>query len=61
MIPTESQNQVAPVEEKILVYTTFYPLQQFTQNIAGDSAEVRTLIPSNGDPHAFEIGPKTIV
>ena len=61
MIPTESQNQVAPVEEKFLVYTTFYPLQQFTQNIAGDSAEVRTLIPSNGDPHAFEIGPKTIV
>ena len=60
VVPSESQN-IAPVEEKFLVYTTFYPLQQFTQNIAGDSAEVKTLIPSNGDPHAFEIGPKTIV
>ena len=59
--PVESQNEVVPVEEKYLVYTTFYPLQQFTQNIAGDSAEVKTLIPANGDPHAFEIGPKTIV
>ena len=61
IIPTESQNELAPVEKKFLVYTTFYPLQQFTQNIAGNSAEVKTLIPANGDPHAFEIGPKTIV
>ncbi len=61
IMPTESQNQVATVEDKFLVYTTFYPLQQFTQNIAGDSAEVKTLIPTNGDPHAFELGPKTIV
>ena len=61
MTPTESQNDVASIEKKFLVYTTFYPLQQFTQNIAGDSAEVKTLISSNGDPHAFEIGPKTIV
>ena len=60
-ISTESQNEVAPVEEKFLVYTTFYPLQQFTQNIAGDAADVKGLIPSNGDPHAFELGPKTIV
>ena len=61
LVSTESQNEVAPVEDKFLVYTTFYPLQQFTENIAGDAAEVRTLIPSNGDPHAFELGPKTIV
>ena len=61
IMPTESQNEIPQVEEKFLVYTTFYPLQQFTQNIAGDSAEVKTLIPTNGDPHAFELGPKTIV
>ncbi len=56
-----SEDKVIPTEEKFLVYTTFYPLQQFTQSVAGDVAEVRTLIPSNGDPHAFELGPKTIV
>ena len=61
IISTESQNEVAPVEDKLLVYTTFFPLHQFTQNIAGDVAEVKTLIPTNGDPHAFELGPKTIV
>lgn len=61
IISSESQNEIATVEEKFLVYTTFYPLQQFTQNIAGNTAEVKALIPSNGDPHAFELGPKTIV
>ena len=61
LISSESQNEVAPVEDKFLVFTTFYPLQQFTVNIAGNAAEVKTLISSNGDPHAFELSPKTIV
>ena len=60
-ISTESQNEVAPVEGKFVVYTTFFPLHQFTQNVAGDTAEVKMLIPANGDPHAFELGPKTII
>ena len=59
--PLNPQNEAAPVEDKFLVYTTFYPLQQFTANIAGDAAEVKTLIPANGDPHAFDITPKTLV
>ncbi|KAF6245474.1 zinc ABC transporter substrate-binding protein [Nitrosopumilus sp. b2] len=61
LVSAEPQNEVVPVEGKFLVYTTFYPLQQFAQNVAGDAAEVRTLIPTNGDPHAFDLSPKTIV
>ena len=60
-LTSEPQNEVAPVEDKFLVYTTFYPLHQFTVNVAGDAAEVKTLISSNGDPHSFELSPKTIV
>ena len=56
-----SEEKIIPTEEKFLVYTTFYHLQQFTQSIAGNTADVRSLIPVNGDPHAFELGPKTIV
>ena len=61
LISFESQNEVAPVEDKFVVYTTFYPLQQFTVNVTGNAADVKTLISSNGDPHAFELSPKTIV
>ena len=58
----EPENEVAvQSEDKLLVYTTFYPLYQFTQGVAGDAADVRILMPTNGDPHAFELGPKTIV
>ena len=62
VVPTvEPQNDIAiEPEEKFLVYTTFYPLYQFTQGVAGDAAEVRILIPSNADPHASELGPQTI-
>ncbi|WP_067958337.1 zinc ABC transporter substrate-binding protein [Nitrosopumilus sp. Nsub] len=59
---TDSQNEtMTQPEDKLLVYTTFYPLYQFTQSVAGDAADVRILMPTNGDPHAFELGPKTIV
>ena len=59
---SDSQDEtVIQAEDKLLVYTTFYPLYQFTQGVAGDAADVRILMPTNGDPHAFELGPKTIV
>ena len=61
-VPLPASNDVViQSEDKFLVYTTFYPLYQFTQGVAGDAADVRILIPSNGDPHSFELGPKTIV
>ena len=61
-VPLPIENDVViPSEDKFLVYTTFYPLYQFTQGVAGDAADVRILIPTNGDPHSFELGPKTIV
>ena len=61
-VPTvEPQNDIViEPEEKFLIYTTFYPLYQFTQGVAGVAADVRILIPSNADPHASELGPKTI-
>ena len=61
-VPLPIENDIViPSEDKFLVYTTFYPLYQFTQGVAGDAADVRILIPTNGDPHSFELGPKTIV
>jgi len=60
-LPAPVDQEPVVLEEKFLVYTTFYPLYQFTQGVAGDAADVRILIPTNGDPHSFELGPKTIV
>ncbi|WP_096911898.1 metal ABC transporter substrate-binding protein [Neobacillus jeddahensis] len=45
-------------EEKIHIVTTFYPMYEFTKNIAGDKAEVELLIPSSIEPHEWEPSPK---
>ena len=36
------------------VYASFYAMAQFAQEIAGDKAEVHTLIPAGGEPHDYE-------
>lgn len=59
-MPAESQNETFQEKEKFLVYTTFYPLQQFTKAVVGDAATVKSIIPSTGDPHLFKLGPKSV-
>ena len=36
------------------VYASFYAMAQFAEEIAGDKAEVHTLIPEGGEPHDYE-------
>jgi len=44
--------------EKIKVVTTFYPMYEFTKQVAGDAADVELLIPSTMEPHDWEPTPK---
>lgn len=39
---------------KIQVYTTVYPLQYFTERIAGDKVAVQSIYPPGSDEHTFE-------
>ncbi len=55
-----AEQKVMVQEEKFVVYTTFYPLTQFTKNIAGDVAIVKSLIPPTADPHLFDLGPQSV-
>lgn len=47
-------------EDKLKVYTTFYPLYDFTKKIAGEKANVKILVPTGVEPHDFEPSPKQI-
>lgn len=40
--------------EKLTVYTTVYPLQYFTERIAGDLVTVKSIYPPGADEHTFE-------
>ncbi len=46
--------------EKIKVVTTFLPIYAHTKSIAGELAEVRSLVESGGEPHDFQFKPSDI-
>lgn len=41
-------------DDKIQVYTTVYPLQYFTERIAGDLVNVQSIYPPGSDEHTFD-------
>jgi zinc transport system substrate-binding protein len=46
--------------QKIKVLATFYPVYDYTRNIAGDKADVSLLVPMTVDVHDFEPTPSSI-
>ena len=48
----------ALAQDKPVAVATFSILADLTQRVAGDHAQVLTLVGPNGDAHVFEPGPK---
>lgn len=46
--------------DRLKVYTTFYPLYDFTMKIASENADVKNMIPTGVEPHDFEPSPKQV-
>ena len=42
------------------VFTSFYPVYEFTSRIVGDLYEVKNLTPPGTEPHDFELTPKKV-
>ncbi len=57
---TSTKSKLADSKHKLQVVTTFYPMYEFTKNIAGDKADVKLLIPSNVEPHDWDPAPKDV-
>jgi zinc transport system substrate-binding protein len=47
--------------ETPLVVASFYPLYEFSKQVAGDRAEVVTLVPFGVEPHDWEPSPQDVV
>ena len=43
------------------IYTSFYPIYDFTSKIVGDKYKVINITPSGEEPHDFEPTPKIII
>ncbi|MBS2970171.1 zinc ABC transporter substrate-binding protein [Metabacillus sp. KIGAM252] len=46
---------------RLKIYTTIFPLEDFTKKIGGDLVEVKSVYPPNTDAHSFEPSTKTMV
>jgi zinc transport system substrate-binding protein len=49
-----------PPPPKLQVVTTFAPMTQFTQAVAGDRAKVTQLLPANIGPHDYQSKPEDV-
>jgi zinc transport system substrate-binding protein len=49
-----------PTPSKLQVVTTFVPVTQFTQAVAGDRAQVTQLLPPNIGPHDYQSKPEDV-
>lgn len=47
-------------EDKLMIYTTLYPFDYFTERIGGDAVKVDTIIPPGSDAHSFEPTTRTM-
>lgn len=52
-------NQTAAEQsDKLKISVSFYPMYEFTTNVAGDLAEVQSLVPNGIEPHDWEPTPQ---
>ncbi|MEA4846485.1 MAG: metal ABC transporter substrate-binding protein [Clostridiaceae bacterium] len=50
-----------PTGRSMKIYASFYPMYFLASEIAGDKAEVITMIPAGAEPHDWEPTPKMII
>ncbi|MBC1807741.1 zinc ABC transporter substrate-binding protein [Listeria sp. FSL L7-0993] len=53
-------DKVSEDKSKLKVVTTFYPMYDFTKNVAGDNASIEMLIDAGTEPHDYEPSAKDI-
>ncbi|MGH2652571.1 MAG: metal ABC transporter substrate-binding protein, partial [Actinomycetota bacterium] len=58
---TKNEPKVTPpAKPKPLVVASFYPLYEFSRQVAGDRAEVSSMVPPGVEPHDWEPAPQDV-
>ena len=56
----DNKTEIESKEDKIVVYTTVFPVYDFTRNIGKDKIDLNYIVPPGTEPHDYEITPKTM-
>ncbi|KPB03301.1 metal ABC transporter solute-binding protein, Zn/Mn family [Bacillus sp. CHD6a] len=60
LVGCNADNQASDGSEKLNVYTTIFPLEDFTKKIGGNHVDVKSVFPPGSDAHTFEPSTKTM-
>jgi zinc transport system substrate-binding protein len=60
LLASGCQQSPPPAAARPLVVTSFYPLYEFARQVAGERAEVLSLVPPGAEPHAWEPAPADV-
>ncbi len=58
---TTSSSDNSKGEDVLTIYTSIYPLKDFTEKIGGDFVQVESIIPPGADSHTYEPTSKEII
>lgn len=50
-----NKNENMAKDNKLKIYTSFYPMYDFTKKIVGDKADVINIVPVGSEPHDYEL------
>ncbi|MEH7239312.1 metal ABC transporter solute-binding protein, Zn/Mn family [Bacillus sp. JJ1562] len=57
----EVKNTTTTTSERLKIFTTVFPLQDFTEKIGGEHVEVLSVFPTGADAHTFEPTSKKMI
>lgn len=57
---TAGSNEAVAAKQPLRIQTSFYPMYEFTKQVAGDLATVELLVPGGVEPHDWEPSPRDI-
>ncbi|MYL37620.1 zinc ABC transporter substrate-binding protein AdcA [Halobacillus litoralis] len=58
---SSEEGEQSDASEELNIYTTVYPLQYFAEQIAGEQADVQSILPPGSDPHTYEPTSKEMI
>jgi zinc transport system substrate-binding protein len=58
---TSTNSHGTDVKDSLTIYTTIYPLEDFTKKIGGSYVDVKSIYPPNVDAHSFEPSTKDMI
>ncbi|CAG9622416.1 metal ABC transporter solute-binding protein, Zn/Mn family [Sutcliffiella rhizosphaerae] len=60
LVGCNSNNKASDGNEKLIIYTTIFPLEDFAHKIGADHIDIKSVLPPGADAHTYEPSTRTM-